>query len=219
MKTKAKINKFVTKPILKTKIILVIGIVFIVIGTFLVGFSFKKEVLDDKYIIETVTNYKTSQTKELETNELSATRTIKYLKNGIYKLTYTNYSNPNEENLLETGTSFHIVDIYTDSYKLEEDSITINDQKYSLDNNTKDGISINYNNNTLDISIPNTLINKENIIEVNVKLESRDINKKHNISQELYYSFTPSTENEFYNKKAAQSYVIEGNGYMILKEK
>lgn len=34
MKMKAKINKFVTKPILKTKIILVIGIVFIVIGTF-----------------------------------------------------------------------------------------------------------------------------------------------------------------------------------------
>ena len=66
MKMKSKINKFVTKPILKTKIILVIGIVFIVIGTFLVGFSFKKEVLDDKYIIETVTNYKTSQTKEGE---------------------------------------------------------------------------------------------------------------------------------------------------------
>ena len=78
---------------------------------------------------------------------------------------------------------------------------------------------MSYENNVVNIEIPSTMLFNKNTIEIYIKLVGRDIGVKYPTSQETYFSFIPSIDNDFYNKKTAQSYVIAGYSYIELDKK
>ena len=57
------------------------------------------------------------------------------------------------------------------------------------------------------------------MIIISLKLVGRDSGVKYITSQDAYYSFVPSVENDFYGKKNSQAYVIDGFGYIKLEDK
>lgn len=211
-------NKFKIK-----RVLFPIGIIFILIGVLLIFFAFYHEVLDDKYIIKDVTEYPAKINKRLESGEMIASKDTKYLKQGIYQITYTNYAKKiNKKALIEQGTSFNITDMFGNGYELIKNDIIINEKKYKMNDNTlssKEKININYQNNVLDIEIPDNLVLNNNNIVIKLKLTGREENIKYITSQDAYYSFIPSIENNYYAKKISQAYVIEGYGYIQLKGK
>ena len=202
------------------KIFFSFGIIFLVVGICLIFLSFCNEVLDNKYIVRDVSSF-TSSAKSLETGEMSATKDTKYVKNGRFEITYTNYSK-GKNDLVDTGTYFNITDMIGNGFVLDDSEVIINDDSYKFSNgncSSKDGIKIDYQNNVLDIEIPDTLINKKNKIVIYIKLVGRDEKVKYVTSQDAYFSFVPSLDNDYYGKKSSQAYVIEGYGYIRLAKK
>lgn len=223
MKEKYDKNNFFTKLSIFQKALLMFSFVCIVVGIIFVFLSFKHEIIDDKYVIKTVTEYDSKDNNKLKKGEMNALKDIEYIGNGSYKVTYTNYAKKNSnKNLIEDGSCFYITDMLGKGYELSSTKIKINNKDYKLEDNiisSNEGISISYENNVINIEIPNTLLFTKNTIEVYIKLVERDVNTKYYTSQEAYYSFIPSIDNDFYNKKTMQSYVIDGFGYIELEEK
>ena len=197
------------------------GIALILIGSVLIVFSFQKETLDNKYKVEKQTSYNSS-TKHLSKGEIYVTKDIKYMSNGTYKITYkTHYNNKNINSILAKKTLFSITDTISDKYKLIENSILVNDKpmKVTIRNMSNDSINITYYENLFNIDIPSSMFTTPYTVEMKIKLDSRETNTKLVTNKESYYSFTPSEENDFYNKKSMQSYIINGSAYMILTSK
>lgn len=216
-------DSFFMKLSIFKKVLCGVGIVFLITGIIFVILSFSHEVLDDKYIIKTVTEYVSGDSNKLSKGELDVVKSTEYTENGIYKVTYVNYAKKNgDKDLLENGSYFYITDMLGNGYELVSDKVKINDKEYKLSDNTissEKGINISYDNNVINIEIPNTLLFDKNTIEVYIKLVARDVNVKYPTSQEAYFSFVPSIDNDFYSKKTAQSYVIDGYGYIELDDK
>ena len=211
------------KHYLPKKIFFPIGSVFIIIGIVLIVLSFNHEVLDDKYIVKDVTEYTSDINKSLEKGEMVAFKNTKYMGKGIYEVTYLNHARAfGKKKLVDQGTYFNITDMFGNGYELDKSNIVINDKSYKLSNNgfeSKEGINVSYQNNVLDIEIPSDKILKNNVITVSLKLVGRDSGVKYITSQDAYYSFVPSVENDFYGKKISQAYVIDGFGYIKLEDK
>lgn len=205
------------------KLLLILGVLLIIIGIILTLLSFIHEVLDDKYIIKDVTENISKDIKSLSKGEMIASKSTEYMKEGIYKITYINYAKKlGNKNLIDGGSYFNITDMLGSGYELIPNKININDKNYKLKDNTissEKGINISYENNILSIDIPNSSLLKQNVIEVYIKLIGRDKNVEYVTSQDAYYSFIPSVENDFYNKKSSQAYVIDNFGYIKLDEK
>ncbi len=198
------------------------GIALILIGSVLIVFSFQKETLDNKYKVEKQTSYNSS-TKHLSKGEIYVTKDIKYISNGTYKITYkTHYNNnKNINSILAKDTLFSITDTISDKYKLIENSILVNDKpmKAKIRNMSNESINVTYYENLFNIDIPSSMFTTPYTVEMKIKLDSREINTKLVTNGESYYSFTPSAENDFYNKKSMQSYIINGSAYIILTSK
>lgn len=199
----------------------VLGIILIISGTIFSVSYFKHEVLDNKYYVTKVTEYKDKK-RTLNKGEIIVTKNISYIKNGMYKIVYKNVFKQNDnKKLLEEDSKFLIVDVLGDEYVLLKDKIIVNKKTYSL-NTTKlitPSFDIRYENNEFEISMPSKLASKKNTIEIYVKLVGRNPGKKYNVSKDSYYSLTPHKENNFYKKNNMHSYIIEGKCLIILKEK
>ena len=202
------------------KLLFMLGIVFVVLGIVLIVLSFKHEVLDEKYVVSEFTNYKATKIS-LARGQINVLKDITYVKDGRYMITYRNYFNTEQTEVFNPEATFSIVDMFGDGYVLEEDSITINAKKFTINNRADitDRPIVSYYNNTLDIKFPATFAKKNNTVTVYIKLTSRDINKKLYVSKESYFAFTPSVHNSYYQKKATQSYIIEGSAYIKLNQK
>ncbi len=202
------------------KLLFMLGIIFVVLGIVLIVLSFKHEVLDDVYIVREVTNYNSSK-GSLARGQIKVVKDITYLKEGRYMITYKNYFNSEQTEVFDPEAAFSIVDMFGDGYTLEEDNITINGKSFTINNRADitDRPIVSYYNNTLDVKLPPAFAKINNTITVYVKLTSRDINKKHHVSKESYFAFTPGANNSYYEKKAAQSYIIEGSAYIKLDKK
>lgn len=209
------------KNSISKKIVFIFGLVFVIAGAIFMILSFKNEILDDKYVIKEVTNYISKEPRRLSPGEIQVRKNIEYEKEGIYKIIYTNYAKKEKgTDLLESGTYFSITDSIGEGYELFDNKIIVNNKEYNLENGVSSkGINISYDDNTIFIDIPSSLITKKNIIEFNIKLVRRDLDIKYMTSKESYYGFTPSIDNNFYNKKVYQTYVIEGTGYIKLEKK
>ncbi len=197
------------------------GIALIIIGSVLIMFSFQKETLDDKYKIEEHTSYNSS-TKHLSEGELYVTKDIEYVSQGVYKITYkTHYNNKNINSLLEKDTVFSITDTISDKYKLIENSVLVNNKptKVTIRNRDNESINVTYYENLFNVDIASSMLTKKYTIEMKIKLDSRETNTKLITNTESYYTFIPSGTNDFYNKKAMQSYIIKGSAYIILTSK
>lgn len=198
----------------------ILGVLFIIIGSVLVVLSFKNETIGDKYHIKEATNYQ-SKKSSIEKGEIIVTKDIKYISNGEYQIIYKNYmKKSNNISLLEEGSNFTITDILGDDYALVKNKIYINDKLVKLENNQiiTENYDVVYNNNTFEVSFPSSNAERENTVKINVKLTGNKPNVKYAVSKDSYYSLTPSSNNDFYNKKSMQSYIIEGNSYIVLKE-
>lgn len=196
-----------------------LGIVFLIIGICLIFLSFCNEVIDGSYVVKDVSSY-TSSNKSLSKGELNVTKDTKYVKDGRFEITYTNYSNGN--NLLFSGSYFNITDMFGKGFVLDESEALVNGNSYKFNNgscSSKEGINLEYQNNVLDIEIPNSLVSNKNKIVVYIKLTGRSTNVKYVTSQDSYFSFVPSMENNYYGKKSSQAYVIEGKGYIRIDNK
>ena len=215
-------DNFMKLSLLK-KSLCIFGLAFVIIGIVFVILSFNREILDDKYIIKTVTEYTSSNKKKLANGEMNASKNIEYIENGIYKVTYTNYAKEsNGKKLIEDNSYFYITDMLGKGYELDTTKVKINNKKLNLEDNTffsSGGINMSYENNVVNIEIPSTMLFNKNTIEIYIKLVGRDIGVKYPTSQETYFSFIPSIDNDFYNKKTAQSYVIDGYSYIELDKK
>ena len=218
MKDELKKNHYLPK-----KIFFPIGSVFIIIGIALIILSFNHEILDDKYIVKDVTEYTSDINKSLKKGEMVAFKNTKYMGKGIYEITYLNHARAfGKKKLVDQGTYFNITDMFGNGYELDKSNIVINDNSYKLGNDefeSKEGINVSYQNNVLDIGIPSDRILKDNVIIISLKLVGRDSGVKYITSQDAYYSFVPSVENDFYGKKNSQAYVIDGFGYIKLEDK
>ena len=199
----------------------ILGLFSVLSGVYLVINSFKHEVLDEKYIVEQATEFK-SENKSLSKGEVSVTKNVKYLSKGNYEITLRINHNQDDESILFSNKSkFTITEVIGDGYELNTDKIIINKDPirlYSHNTITSD-YEMRHDNNTFEISFPNNKVFKYNTITFYIKLVDRDLSIKYNTSKESYYSFTPSAMNDYYNKKTMQSYMIEGSGYIILRNK
>lgn len=199
----------------------ILGLLFTTLGIVLTVGSFRHEVLDNKYVIKTVTDYNSVKPK-LESGQMAVTKDIAYLSDGIYKITFKNYSNFGDNSeLLEKDSAFNIVDLIGDSYILLEDSLVMNGKKITLADNIyfDNDISISYNNNTIEFKLPADSLKKNNEIEMKIKLNDMTTGVRHMTSHESYFNFIPSSSNNYYQKRTAQSYVINGSAYIVLSNK
>lgn len=201
---------------LKNKMIFIFGTLCILTGVFLVILSFDYETIDEDYVVKKPTTNITVSEK-LEDGEVKVSRAIDYASKGVYKLTYkTNISG----NSLKEGTDFIITDLYGEGFELIQDKFLINGQSINLkeDEESYEDIIISYKNNKLVITFPNEKVKENNKIEVYLKLVGRD-KEEYEVSKEAYYSFTPSDNNKYYEKKGMQSYIIEGNSKIKIDKK
>ena len=198
------------------KSIFTISILLILVGIVFVALSFRKEVLDDKYKIDKVTTYN-SFVKKLSPGQVYVTKDIDYVSSGIYRITYRVYYNDKDIVLFQNNSNFEITDVISNDYELLIDSVLFNKERVS--NFKYQGVIANYKNNIFNLSIPYNALDRSCMIQVYVKLKSRKLNIKHYISREAYFTFVPNDNNSFYVKKVPQSYIIDGNGYIVLVEK
>lgn len=210
-----------SKKKLMSYVFLIVGVLTIALGTILVIYSFKHEVLDGKYIIKEVSSY-TPKVKDLKKGEIGVSRFVKYISNGEYKVTYQiNYNREDLDILFSNRSDFSITDVLGDSYELSRGAVLINNESIKLYNHntiTSD-YKMSYVDNTFEISFPVQKVEKYKEITIYIKLKGRDVNKKHFTSKEAYYSFVPNNINDFYYKKSLQSYIIDGYGYILLEQK
>lgn len=198
-----------------------IGLILVISGIFLTICSFKREVLDDKYIVKESTGY-TAENKKLKKGEINVTKEVDYVSKGMYKIIYKiNYNREDIDLLFSNKSDFSIIDVIGDSYKLAKDEIMINKNPvklYSYSTITSD-YKLSYIDNTFEIVFPIEKIGNYKTITIYIELKDREVNKKHYTSNESYYSFVPNVTNDFYSKKTIQSYVIDGSGYIFLEKK
>ena len=199
----------------------VFSILLIFSGVVLVILSFRDEVLDNKYIVEKSTGY-VSNKKELSKGEFSVTKDVNYVFKGRYKITYhIDYKQYSGNVLFADKSKISIIDIFGDGYELDTNEILINNDPiklYSSNTLTSDYV-INYDNNTFEIIIPKDKIFKYNRIVLCIDLTERIVNTEFVTSKEAFYTFVPNLKNDFYPKKTMQSYLIEGTGSIVLKNK
>jgi hypothetical protein len=202
------------------KLLFMLSIIFIVLGIVLIVLSFRREVLDNDYIVSEVTDYNATK-GSLARGQIKVIKNIEYVKDGRYMITYKNYFNSENTEVFSPKSTFSIVDMFGDGYILEEDNININGKVFAINNRADldDQPIVSYYNNTLDIKFPDTFAKINNTITVYVKLTDHTISKKHYVSKESYFAFTPSASNSYYEKKSAQSYIIEGSAYIKLDKK
>jgi len=202
-------------------IFLVLSILTILLGIVLVICSFMHETLDEKYVIKEITEYTPSK-KKLKKGEINVSRNLLYIKQCEYKITYNiNYNREDLDILFSNNSRFTITDVIESAYKLSRDKVIINDESvklYSYNTVTSD-YEMNYTDNTFEISFPVKKIEKYTSIAIYIELKDREINKKYFTSNEAYYTFVPNNINNFYDKKTTQSYVIDGDGYILLGNK
>ena len=207
----SKSNSFISK------LLGILGIIFIFSGIFLIILSFSNEVLDNKYIIKEVKE--SSYPKNiLKKGEIKLLKSTKYTNKGTFKITYKIDGNGN--NLLKPKTIFNITDIQSSGYMIGE-SIIINDKEYKLDGNnvtSKEKIKLSYISNILNIDIPSESAFDTTII-IYLTLNDRKTNYEYRTSLDSYYSFTPSDDNDFYEKKDSQSYFLNDESYILLENK
>lgn len=212
------IKKFFSKSTsLISKLLGVLGIIFILLGIFLVIAYSSTEVLDNKYIVKEYKETPFSKTI-LKKGEVKLLKNTKYIKNGTFKITYKIKGNGN--NLLEQNTTFDITDIQSSGYTIKE-NIIINNKKYTLDGNritTKEKIKLSYTSSILNITIPSKKVFDTEIV-INIILKNRKTNYEYRTSLDSYYSFTPNDNNDFYEKKEPQSYYLNDESYILLGTK
>jgi len=215
-------NFFMRQTIL-VRILLVLSILLILVGISFIIYAHKPEVLNEKYIITDVTERVFDGKVSLGKGEIRAIKSTDYIGEGIYKLTFSNYSNPIDNgSILEKGSYFSIIDIIGDGYIIDANDVVVNGKHYKFNNqviNADNGILIEYNNGALYIDIPANLISDTNVIEVNLILKGRKEFVEYITTDDAYFNFIPSMDNDFYKKKMSQSYMMDGYGYIILKEK
>lgn len=205
---------------LSIRLLFVSGVLLIVLGIVFVLLSLRYEVLDEKYIVREVTTYKSSKSR-LKQGQIAVSKDLDYIGEGVYRITYRNYYNAKDSEILSPNSEFGIVDMFGDGYELDLEDITINSDKYEVTEETKVDKRpiVNYYNNTLEIKFPSDLAKVNNIIVVYVNLVGRDLNKKYSVSKETYFNFTPYSGNNYYEKKTAQSYIVEGSAYIKLDKR
>lgn len=223
MKKNPKKNNFFSNLSKKNKILFILGFVLIFTGIVSIMLSFRTEVLDDKYVISDVSNYISKENKKLHSGEIEVVKNTEYIKKGIYKITYIiNTKKPKGKDLLDSDSYLTITDELGEGYKFDSKEIIINDKKYDIEKDLSSAnnlVSLNYEDNILTIDVSNETITKKQVIELEIKLGDRKTGVKYQTSKECYYSFTPSMDNDFYDKKSYQAYVIEGAGHIKLKNK
>ncbi len=200
-----------------SKFLGVTGIFCILLGIVFICLSFSNEVLDDKYIISDIKemNY---DNKNIKKGEVKLLKKTKYIKKGTFKITYIIKGNGSD--LLKDKTIFNITDIQSSGYSMNE-KITINGKEYQLDGNnitTKEKIKLSYTSNILNIDIPSSHV-FDTTITMYLTLHDREVNYEYRTSLDTYYNFTPSDKNNFYEKKEPQSYFINDESYILLKNK
>lgn len=210
MNDKKRLNKM---PFYK-QLLLIIGVFCIVWGLFFVYLSISKERIDKNSKIAEVTEYVADKPK-LTIGEIKVTKSTRYLKDAQYKLEYKNYMNSeNNTEVLDKTSGIQIVDVLGNGYSLVENSLKVNDKKYTKN----EQIKVDIENHTIKIDIPNELCSTINKVEAVIKLTDKSPDIKFFTSQDAYYNFVPSENNKFYEKKTPQSYLIDGNGYIKLTE-
>lgn len=216
-------GNFFTRQTILVRILLVLGVLCVLVGTSFIIYAFKPEVLNEKYIITDVTERVFDGKLSLGKGEIRAVKSTDYIGNGVYKLVFSNYSNPIDNgSILEDGSYFSIIDIIGDGYYIDANDVVINGKHYKFNNqviNADNGILVEYNNGALYIDIPSSLIENTNTIEVDLVLKGRKEYVEYVTTSDAYFNFVPSMDNDFYKKKMSQSYMMDGYGYIILKEK
>lgn len=216
-------NKFFVKLKLLYKILLILGLVFIVVGIVLLCFSLRHEVLSDGYIITDVKERIFKGDLHLSKGEIRAVKSTDYIGKGTYKLTYENYFKELDKgDLLAKGTYFSIIDVIGRGYHIDANKIEVNGKNYvfeSLVIRTDEGILIEYTDRTLFIEIPDQLASKKNNIVVYITLKEREEFFEYVTTEDCYFNLLPNVNNDFYAKKSSQSYMIDGYGYIKLKKK
>ena len=197
-----------------------LGLILITSGIVFEILYFNHEVIDKTHAIKEVNNYY-SENVSLENGEIVITKDVKHLGKGMFKITYKNkYKTSENSSIFEKDSNFIITDIIGESFVIEDNLVTINGNTIKLgkENVVTAEYDVSYKKNIFEISIPSSLLTRDNIIEITVKLIDKTPKIKHKVSEDSYYSFTPSIENDFYKKKSYQSYVIKDTSYIIIKK-
>mgnify|MGYP004535898769 CR=1 FL=1 len=200
-----------------SKLLGVAGVLCIILGIIFICLSFSNEVLDDKYIVSDIKEMNYDK-KNIKSGEVKLLKKTKYIKKGTFKITYI--IEGNGSNLLKDKTIFNITDIQSSGYSMNE-KITINGKEYQLDGNsitTKEKIKLSYTSNILNIDIPSNYV-FDTTITMYLTLHDREVNYEYRTSLDTYYNFTPSDKNNFYEKKEPQSYFLNDESYILLKNK
>ena len=121
---------------LSIRVLFVSGILLIVLGIVFVLLSLRYEVLDEKYIVREVTTYKSSKNR-LKQGQIAVSKDLDYVGEGVYRITYRNYYNAKDSEILSPNSEFGIVDMFGDGYELDLEDITINSDKYEVTEETK----------------------------------------------------------------------------------
>ena len=216
-------NNFFSKVNIVSKLLFVFGVIFILTGSICIYVSLSGEVLDDKYIMTNITERIFDGELNLSKGEVRATKSTDYIEKGIYKITYQNhFRNLDTGNLLEEGSYFSIIDIIGNGYDMDANKIEVNGKNYKFNNyiiRTDEGILIEYKNRTIYVEIPETLISKNNTVSIYITLKGRKEHFEYLTTEDSYFNLIPNIDNDFYEKKSSQSYIIDGYGYIKLKKR
>lgn len=222
MMEKTRKNNFFAKLGLKNKILFILGFVLLFVGLVLVLFSFRNEVLDEKYVITSATNYISKENSELHPGEIEVIKNTEYMEKGVYKITYiTNSKKIKGKDILESDSYLTIIDELGDGYRFATEKIIVNDKVYDTKQllPANGFIGFEYNDNILYIQLADELITERQVIELEIELKDRNAGVEYRTSKNSYYSFAPNIDNDFYNKKSYQAYIIDGFGSIKLKLK
>lgn len=230
-----------SRKIFLEKVLLIMMFIYLLMIIGLIIVFLVKEKLDDGYIVLESKEYIANEKLNISEDEVEVTKNTEYLKNGKYKITYnTHYQNKDNSQMFKENSTLTIIDKIGKGYILDQENILINGTKYNISNtvtkpddsfiasgvsinndgtiSAESGIIIKYKDNVLSISMPSSAMQMIKA-EIYITLKERKTHYKYVTSEECYYNFIPSTENDFYHKKSSQSYVIEGLGYMLLEGK
>lgn len=217
-----KLRSFFKSIGIVTKFILLLGLLCIFFGIFLILYSFKYEIIDDKYLVIDYSESLVKSEPKLDAGEVVVTGETKYIRDGVFRVTFINYAEKiGKSSILKEDTDLTITDNLGEGYELYDKGIVINGKVYNTLTSvlSSEKIRFEYKDNSVMIVIPNVLINTNNNISFYIKLKDRNLNIKYDTTLDSYYSFEPSDENDFYEKKGYQSYVVNGEGYIKLAKK
>ena len=205
-----------------TKLILIIGLLCVCFGLVLIFSSFKYEIIDDEYLIVKTEEAVALEEPKLKAGEIFVSGETKYIRDGVFRVTFVNYAEKNgKSSILEEDSELVITDNLGRGYELYNKGIVINGNVYNTKTSvvSSENIRFEYKDNSISVRIPNVLINTNNSITFYIKLTERSVGVDYKTTLDSYYSFEPSAENSFYEKKGNQSYVIRGEGMLKLAVK